>query len=193
MLHPTQLPDCAIFLNRILDFQEHLLELGCDRASLTPDDLRDALGEEAFKWLQSTRDTRKLFEPIYAFSRLPQEEKDVILADFRHDRQYTDHLEDASFQFHLLGDVDDQNRQRIKVWLINFYEQFAKSAGIDGTLLRHTSAVGKIEWWQAYHTKNGGRLTCSVCDGSMNHGMTAEHYLPKSKYPALAIHPHNLL
>jgi hypothetical protein len=65
MLHPTQLPDCANLLEKVLDFQEGLLAFGCRMTSIAPDDFRSELGDEVFNWLQTTKDTRKLFEPIY--------------------------------------------------------------------------------------------------------------------------------
>ncbi|RMH47322.1 MAG: hypothetical protein D6694_02180 [Gammaproteobacteria bacterium] len=92
----------------------------------------------------------------------------------------------------MLGDANDENRKAIKKWLVQFYEQFADS-GIGGMLIGQRGSFYKRDWWQAYSQGNGGRLTCAICDGTMNHAITVEHYLPKSIYPVLALHPHNLI
>ncbi len=191
MLHPTELPDCADLLEQVLDFQERLLEFGCRMPAITPDDFRAELGNEVFDWLDSTNARRKLFQPIYAFAELPQDEKESILADFRHDRTFWDNADDATFQFRLLG--DDENRKMIRMWLIRYFDIFSTTMGLDAALLGRNQSIGKGNWLQDYQEKNNRRITCAVCDGSMNHGVTVEHFLPKSRYPALSVHPYNLL
>lgn len=193
MLHPAELPEYSKQLEKVLDFQERLLEFGCRMPEITPDDFRDELGDELFDWLTSTRQLRKLFEPIYEFARLPQDEKDAILADFRHDRTFWDHKDNATFQFRLLGGSTNKNRQRVGTWLIGYYKRFSGTVGLDGPISEDVQSILKKSWFDAYRKKNKQRNTCAACDGSMNHGITVEHFLPKSRYPALSMHPYNLL
>ncbi|RMH47321.1 MAG: hypothetical protein D6694_02175 [Gammaproteobacteria bacterium] len=74
MLHPTRLPDCADLLERVLDFQEYVLELVCEHTNLSPDELRHVLGDNVFEWL----DANKLLYKILDFTKRPLDEKKLF-------------------------------------------------------------------------------------------------------------------
>jgi hypothetical protein len=196
MLHPTKLPDCAATLYLILDLQDHLLDFARSFMWGSADDFRTGLtaqlGQGIADWLYANR--ARFIDPLLGFSKRPQPVKDTILQAFRHDRQYPTGAENPAFTFELVVDNTDKAKGEIRAWLVNFYEQF-KQSGFPPCIGGGVTDFRDEDWVVAYRRVNqhSKTCTCAVCDGTLKDGTTIEHFFPKSKYPALSVHPYNLL
>lgn len=196
MLHPTKLPDCEAVLHLILDLQERLLDLMRSNVWQTLADVQASVAAtflpDVAQWLDANHD--KLLDRLIPLSQQPQAQKDAFVHAFQHDRQFPLDAQNPAFQFELIADGSDKTRELIKKWLTNFYDQLTAS-GFPACLVGGAQDFRKDDWTTAYRRTNQGRktCTCAVCDGTLKDGLTIEHYFPKSKYPALSLHPHNLL
>lgn len=194
MLHPTNLPDCESILQRLLDFQERLLEYACKHTDILQPDLELTFGKELADWLYVNR--QLMLDPLKRFAKLPQIEKDAVLTAYRHDRQYPAGKDDPTFTFLLRVDgTSPQACKDVKDWLVGSYKQFAEKIGFHPGCWAGagTEHFHKRHWHQSYLERNPKQHTCVACDSTLNQGRTVEHYFPKAKYPVLSVHPHNLI
>ncbi|TAK35598.1 MAG: hypothetical protein EPO30_11840, partial [Lysobacteraceae bacterium] len=194
MLHPTNLPDCEPILQQLLDFQERLLEYACQHNDIIQAELEAEFGKDITDWLFANKAC--VLQSLIPFSRQPQPDKGTVLADFRHDRRYPAGKDDPTFLFTLRVDnTPSPARKFAKEWLVGYYKQFAEKDGFPAFILPGVfiGLFNKQHWWQGFLAKNPKRYVCSVCDGTMNHGVTIEHYFPKAVYPTMSLHPHDLL
>lgn len=187
MLHPTQVPNCENTLLNVMAFQEHLLQFACVRAAFTQAEVEAAFGKEVSDWLYADH---RLIEPIVEFAGRPPADKAAVLAAFQHDRAYPIGKDDSTFRFQLTGNAEPA----IKKWLVRFFERL-EGSGFPAFLCGGATNFRKEDWVASYLRSNAGRraCTCAVCEGTMKDGKTIEHYFPKSLYPVLSVHPHNLL
>ena len=194
MLHPTKLPACSPILECILDFQEHLLSFACSHTAPTQVDLVAEFGLEVSNWLFNNH--QLVYDSLKPFMRdLSKSDKEAVLAQFRHDRNFPISRDDPTFSFELVTDATSpQYLTHVRKWLNGFYEQLGRS-GYHPNICGHgTVTFRETDWWNGYYQENPKRLTCAICDASLNSGgRTIEHYLPKSQYPSLSIHPDNLV
>ena len=151
-------------------------------------DLQSEFGVEIAKWL--TDNDVRVLEKLKEICRTKSvADKQVILSDFRHDREFTAHLNDPTFQFQTRPAKTDP----LRTWLVKFYEQL-KNTGFHPLICgHHPTDFRDIHWWELFNKENPKRTMCVTCDGMMINRKTIEHYLPKSEYPALSIHPSNLV
>ena len=194
MLHPTNLPACTPTMEQILDFQEHLLDFACRCDVYSQDDLVAEFGKDIAKWLHENR--MQVLDPLKKFiSAASQAEKISILEEFKHDRIFISFVDDPAFTFaFVVEDSSPEYVKEIRRWLIGYYKQLSTT----GFPIQICNTGGENftqhQWWTGYQTANPGANTCAVCDASLSAGgRTIEHFFPKSRYPALSIHPENLL
>jgi hypothetical protein len=194
MLHQANPPACSPEMECILDLQEKLLDFGCRHDAFLMDDLVAEFGQILADWLYENH--VRVLDSLKAFMRLaPEPQKRQILEQFKHDRLFGLLTDDPSFKFALMKTDASQNYiKEISRWLIGFYNQL-ETSGFHPYVCGHKdSGFTKKTWWEGYRFANPGTSTCSVCDGSLNAGgESIDHFFPKSQYPALSIHPVNLL
>ncbi len=194
MLHPTNLPACAPVLECILDFQESLLVYACSHTEVTRDHLETEFGSEIAAWLHDNR--QMVLDPLKHFmSEASQPDKETVLARFRHDRQFSYFYDDPSYQFQLVTTPESPaHLTQIKQWLNGYYSQLRQSGYHPAFCGHQAEPFCERDWWNGYYQENPKRFTCAICDADINAGgRTIDHFLPKSQYPALSVHPANLV
>ncbi len=76
--------------------------------------------------------------------------------------------------------------------LLEAFYQIALQEGLPiGTRGNTGRSFNRSQFVEIFKEENYGRV-CPLCDGDMN-GPEVDHWLPKSKYPALSCHPKNLM
>jgi hypothetical protein len=209
MLHQIRLPGYAPILQDFVRFQQQLLEFACTPAlsePLTADRVRQVFGDERGNWLvkklwevrsgNATDLCNNLMELTDYIKQYPIQ-RTAILVAFVHDIDFYSHLDDATFQFSY-RQLDKPARDKVKPIMIACYDLLADGfpCGRQGasTYLKRRD-VATIFWQE-----NRAILkVCPACDGE-SPTITRErvfsdvdHFLPKSLYPFLAIHPYNLV
>jgi hypothetical protein len=196
MLHPTKVPDCEAVLQLLLDLQEHLLDLARVNVWQTLVNVQASIAAtfppDVAQWLDAHHE--KFLDRLIPISRLSQAKKEALVGAFQHDRQFPLNAQNPTFQFELVADGVDKDRELVKTWLTGFYNQFAEG-GFPACLSGGDHEFCKKDWVKAYQRANheGMTCTCSACDGTLAGGLTIDHYFPRSRYPALSLHPHNFL
>lgn len=199
MLHPVSLPDCAEALWRVVELQGALLELACTQNPRDTAVLRTRFPEDVVNWLWQRE--QKLLTPLVPFSAhtdLP--EKQEILEAFRHDIRYRDHFDDPSFVFALQPQAPGASDlvKGVSNWLKNFYDVLSKS-GIPSVVTGYHQDISQQVILGEFDAANVDMRVCPVCDGTWMERTgtgiigSVDHFLPRSSYPALSVHPLNLL
>lgn len=167
---------------------ERLLGFVETHNAISTADLQSEFGVEIAKWL--TDNDVRVLEKLKEICRTKSvAEKQVILSDFKHDREFTAHLDDPTFQFKTRPAKTDP----LRTWLVKFYEQL-KNTGFHPLICGHHPTDFRDEhWWAFFYQENPQQSMCVTCDGMMTNRKTIEHYLPKSEYPVLSVHPSNLV
>jgi len=115
------------------------------------------------------------------------------LEEFRHDRGFVTQTADPGFTFRLRPALGGRHREQARQWLIGYYNQLGKSGFHPNICIHSSDYFTSQKWWDGFYETNPRQRMCSVCDGTLNHGQTIEHYFPKSEYPVLSVHPANLI
>jgi len=209
MLHQIRLPGYALILQDFVRFQQQLLEFACTPAlsdPLTPDRLKQAFGDERGDWLvkklwgersgEATDLCNDLVE-LTAYIKQHPEKRALVIAAFAHDVDFYSHLDDGTFHFDY-RQLDHQTQSRVKPLMVACYDLLGDGFPYNGQgsqkkLNRRDVAT---MFWQ----DNRAILrVCPACDGQPPHVIKTrafsdvDHFLPKSLYPFLAIHPYNLV
>ena len=127
MLHPINLPDCFEALWIVVSIQEELLNLACTTDPRNRNILNMHFNAETVQWLWFHKSP--LLDPLESFIKHPDLlEKQVILAAFRHDITYDDHLNDPSFVFQLQPKSNAPSPLAVSIgkWLETFYDVIAR-------------------------------------------------------------------
>lgn len=199
MLHPVERPPCIDALTTVVGIQLKLLKVARDEDIRIIDVLRRHFSNNEIDWLWHHK--QKLLDPLRVFiANLDTIEKNGIIAAFKHDLSYVDHVDDDVFEFSLLPKATGASAtvQSVGKWLENFYDIFVKW-GIPRLLTGYHIDINQQVLLEEYNTINRNMRVCPVCDGTwMEKGETGivgsvDHFLPRSSYPALSMHPSNLL
>lgn len=147
---------------------------------------------------------------------LPSEQKTDIFDAFKHDIDLDgilQRLEPKVFRFKALPERCNDAQAIIKDLLVSFYEDILVAKGVPADVLGEEEALDHQEILQSYRQMNLRLKVCPGCDGEPPLRVSArarprpdekphhplwlsanvDHFLPKSKYPCLAIHPLNLV
>lgn len=174
-----------------------------------------ALGRpEVGKWLW--RKYAIIAAPLVRLLLLPLDQKVGILAAFNHDVDLAGILRSSDRKVFHIGAIPDGSKAAlaiIKDLLVSFYEDVLVGQGIRAEVLGEEEAFDHQEILQSYRRTNLRLKVCPGCDGEPplrastrsrqqmgdkpKHllwlSANVDHFLPKSKYPFLALHPLNLV
>lgn len=198
MLHPVSLPDCFDHLWLIVSLQEALLELSCSEDATDAVVLNQHFDTATVGWLRKHK--QKLLDPLTEFANHPnQVEKQAIVDAFRHDITYHKHLEDPSFTFHLQPEQQMPSFLAVSVgkWLENFYDKVMQ--GVPAAIVDYAQGISSQVVYREFAEINTETNVCPACDGTWMEPTSTgilgslDHFLPRSKYPALSVHPFNLI
>jgi hypothetical protein len=201
VLHPVSLPECAKALRKVVALQGDLLTLACDDDPRKINSLKAKFAESSVAWLWSFK--QKLIDPLGHFIDCPNaEQKEAIKDAFFHDVAYDSkkNLDDPTFRFLLLPVAKQPSDLAVSVgkWLENFYEVLARK-GFPAAITGYKVLISNQIMLGEFDIVNTNMRVCPICDGTwMEKTSTGivgsvDHFLPRSKYPALSVHPANLL
>jgi len=199
MLHPVNRPDCIDALWLAVYIQEELLKLSLTKDPLDIRNLNSVFGRDTVSWLWKYK--QKLIDPLTNFyNHTNSTQKNDILLAFRHDINYYKQYSDRTFTFYLQpkANLPSPLAAQVGGWFENFYDVITQKgfpASVSGYRCDINAQVINAETL----SKNDGLYVCPVCDGTwMERTSTGilgsiDHFLPRSIYPALSVHPYNLL
>jgi len=192
MIYQTSIPDCWNYLDRLLDFQEQLLQFCANNQSYDATELRNYLGAEVFEWLNTSPTRQRILDHLKTYIKQEEKIKVQVLEEFRQDRRFPERITDSAYHLRLMNGQFPllKNLQRM---LINFYEQLKDSgypSHLCGCSNDHFTAN---DWWAGFQANNPQFLTCPMCDATLSGGKSIEHFFPKGTYFAMSVHPFNLI
>lgn len=191
MIYPITIPDCWNNLDRLLDFQEQLLEFCVNRRSYDSAELMNILGTEVYGWLNTSPPRQRILDHLIAYINQEESIKTQILEKFRQDRLFPQRVSDDAYQLSLVNSHFPLLKDLQKL-LINFYDLF-KANGYPSQLCGFSNEYFSAkDWWTSFQTTNPQYLTCPICDASLSNGQSIEHFFPKGTYFAMSVHPFNL-
>ncbi len=186
MLYPIKPPIPSDYLDGLRDLQIKLIELCFDEEDVNPETLHNSLPPEIANFL--CNNFKKLIGTLKrAIRTIPISSKEEIIRIFKHDYSFSEHITDDAFQF---LELDDECVSKLKKWCIIIFKQF--TSRIDDCITKN-GYINKKEWIKKYKQNNPFLDICPFCDCQYHKEVTIEHYLPKSIYPFLAVHPMNLI
>lgn len=201
MLHPVNRPDCIDALWLAVFIQEELLKLSLTKDPSDKANLSIIFSQETVHWLLSYKDD--LLNGLNDYFQHPVVgDKKAILDAFRHDITYHEHLNDPGFVFQLQPKQNLPSGLSVAVgkWLENFYDVITNvKKGFPAKVTGFSCDINGQVIYSETLKKNPSLHVCPACDGTwMEKTSTGvlgsiDHFLPRSSYPALSVHPINLL
>ena len=199
MLHPVNRPDCIDALWLVVYIQEELLKLSLTKDPLDICNLNSVFGRDTVSWLWTYK--KKLLDPLTNFyNHTNSTQKNDILLAFLHDINYYKQYNDRTFTFCLQPNVNLPSPLAAQVgcWFENFYDVITRW-GFPASVSGYKCDINAQVIYAETLSKNNGLYVCPVCDGTWMertstgiHG-SIDHFLPRAIYPALSVHPYNLL
>ena len=211
MLHKINRPNYFEKMEYILEIQQKFLCFICD--SSLPSELDEDLLNMEFKengswiyknlWKKDRAGTKvksEFYRDIISFNNLIRsnpDKKDIIINSFKNDIKFHTHLNNSDFRFYYNVYLDNSVKNAIKPLMLIFYS-FLESGlilHIDGNdfIFRRDVLI------TSFFESNPDLEVCPACDGQrpdkidIKFYADCDHFLPKSKYPFLSVHPDNLV
>jgi len=187
MLHQINQPFTSDYFNGIRNLQVQLIELCFNNKDVDEATIRENFPPEVASWLN--QNFNKLIGNLNrAVENIPNSTKDEIINVFLSDYAFSESLSNSEFQFREVG---NQEVSKLAKWCTNFFTQF--TSGIDRCITKN-EFINKGVWKQKYKFNNLIVKVCPFCDCYYHKGtISIEHFLPKSIYPFLSVHPTNLI
>jgi hypothetical protein len=212
VLHRINYPNCRTQLEKILEFQQQVLEMVCDPAispALQETEVKQRFSDQDVgDWLWKrlwkkgnvnngeTNFHKKLIEAIKEIQKNPSVGQSVVDA-FRNDVSFNQNLNDATFQFSFPSlNLEENLSKAIKELMEAFYKDLLEQGFpvcVHQGQENFSRASFVKEFWQA---ELG---VCPACDGQRPDSIEGEvrchidHFFPKAHFPFLSIHPANLI
>lgn len=201
MLHPVSLPECAKAIKKIVEIQGNLLTLACTANIRDINILKGNFSVATVNWLWYHK--QKLLDLLGEFIDCTNLQEKIVIKDaFFHDITYdaAENLNDPAFIFLLQpkANLPSQLAKSVGKWLESFYDVLS-TKGIPSAVTGYNQDISQQVILGEFDQKNVDMRVCPVCDGTwMEKTSTGivgsiDHFLPRSKYPALAVHPTNIL
>lgn len=147
------------------------------------------------KWI--TKGDRKELKEISTYLSKNPEQRDLLRAVFQHDAHYYDHIEDVGFAFEFFQ-LDEEVKKLIGAWMVQFYK-LLEGDGLPMYIMGDKATLNLGKYIAIWEEKNPNLKVCPACDGKLPDRLKQrrlsdlDHFLPKSLYPLLALHPRNLV
>lgn len=147
-----------------------------------------------------------------AKSRDPAGMQQKILDAFDHDIYFHEHITDHDFRFFYLETLTERTRKAIRPLMESFYTHLLAKSGFPTCIHGHQDAISRDAFLKLFWQNNLTVKVCPACDAPQSDQFgvlpdedaeagddpfkafdDADHFLPKSKYPFLSVHRHNLV
>ncbi|MFK7947304.1 MAG: hypothetical protein AB8G11_06940, partial [Saprospiraceae bacterium] len=219
MLHSVSMHNSVNELNRIVEFQREILIISVRMShlpfSLTKDFLIRFIKPKEGEWLWKKMWTQprnkngvkppleestfnKKLQKLIDYLKNNVSEGKKILDAFDNDIEFHKHLNNPDFRFQYLT-LTENTQNAVKPLMIAFYEDLLKSGfiqeihkGVEASRYNRDKFIGSF--WKV----NNELEVCPACDRERSDKVDdkvyddADHFLPKSVYPFLSLHPYNL-
>lgn len=209
MLHEVSLPTCIDELERLVRFQRRVLAFACDPTTALPLDeagCKGALGEDAGAWFwqrlwnnkRKKTAIHKELEKLITFLQANPAQRVTLLDAFDNDVQFHERADDPSFRFHSQTALGKAAFEAVTPLMKDFYNKLL-SNGFPPEVHEGNGTLDRDAFISAFWAANPEVKICPGCDGDRaeisegKHYEDADHTFPKSKYPFLSLHGHNLL
>lgn len=213
MLHEINSPTCAPQFEQIVQFQGRVLAFACDATTTLPLDEQKlvlSFGQDVGGWLGERlwkRETKgqpskssfhKALEHLIRYVTRHPSQRRRIMEAFNHDIEFHLHLTDTSFEFWYRTKLSKKAQSAVRGLMKVFYTELLMSgfpAHIHGYVKKIDRDVLIAAFWEA----NQKLEVCPACDAPKPDAIEkkvyadADHFLPKTAYPFLAVHPTNLV
>jgi hypothetical protein len=210
MLHPVKPVTCLPEMNKLLEFQRGVLELGIAiaKGDTTNDEtgFKRILGSVAGAWFwerckEGSKTWSKYLKRFVNTCKKHPKHSQKLLDIFDHDKNFETHLSDNSysFQYPLLPIIF---RKGIRPLLEFFYHYFASTGFGSEIHNKQGFTLTREAFLIAYQDINANKSlrVCPICDADFPDvnaknipDCELDHFFPKSSYPMLSIHPFNLI
>lgn len=202
MLHPIKVPSCAPALEWLVQLQQDLLTKLCDpattEATVTAGWIA-ATRPDCSSWLEkfARRSFQKktLLSSMQTIAAASPTQKQAIVHYFGTSQLFADAFDSTISAPTVLSSLESLGHDPTASSLRHFLEAFYEVALQNGLPINADGHPGRgfdrRRFVETCQQENYGRV-CPFCDGDMN-GPQVDHWLPKSKYPALSCHPKNLV
>ena len=178
---------CAEVPGRLMKMIQTILDYSIQSLVQEPDfeELSESV-EEDFRYLFGRAAVHSAIEELF---ELPYIERTVLCEAFENDSEFKDHINDASYSFRRIP----ENENKVLSNLCNALYDEVRSGLPAGNKTEFNVRLLQTQFAQT----NGalGRV-CPVCVRELVFPLgegEVDHYFPRKKYPALALHPYNLL
>lgn len=197
MLHRTDLPTCSAGLMRLVRFQRRVLKFSVTQAAGAASSRAAYLayfGAELGAWLYRKSVRRNeiiaIRQHVAADPTLPGR----ILEAFTNDITFHASGNSSAFRFQW-SQLPDPTRAVVAPLMEAFYDSFLAKQGIPQKIhrLSNYNELRTSDVKAAFVAANPEAKACPACDHDIGQGTDADHYLPKSLYPFLSVHPYNLI
>jgi len=216
MLHQVNLPGCVPQLKKIVEFQREVLQYACEgkfQIPLVEADLKALFGDNKGSWLWGklwTQPKKKngilppkkestlhlSIQKLAEYYQQNTKEGVATLVAFDNDILFADHLNDPNFRF-LYPKLTKTNKGLISPLMVSFYVDLLKSGFIEA-IHGNPQKLDRDGFIASFWENNKELGVCPACDRERSDKVDkkvfddADHFLPKSKYPFLSLHPFNL-
>jgi hypothetical protein len=202
MLHPIKVPSCSPALEWVVQLQRDILAKLCDpatKADLVTPEWVAAIRPDCSDWLkifaQRTHNKCGLLLAMRTLARASRTQKRTILRYFENNQALTEAFRSTGRVPPTVSHLNSLGQGEIVSHLRILLEAFYEIALRDGLPIDAQGRMGqkfdRSQFVKTFKEENFDRV-CPFCDGDLN-GPEVDHWLPKSKYPALSCHPKNLV
>jgi hypothetical protein len=210
MLHPVKPVTCLPEMNKLLEFQRGVLELGIAiaKGNATNDEtgFKQVLGVDAGQWFwERYKGNQEWRNGMTAFVNACTNQLlfcNAILPAFDNDILFQDHLVDANYGFEF-PNLENSIKEAIKQLFKVFYEYSRKIGYPKAVHGKNNFKLTRTEFLKGYESNdsNGILYVCPICDKEISdEDLDAEigicdldHFFPISIYPFLSFHSYNLI
>jgi hypothetical protein len=204
VLHPIKQAKCGKKLQAIVELQHQLLAFVCDpactSAHLAKPEFVKQFGPDKGSWLWArfTAGRSPVLEVLTTLVKLSVTDRQVILAAFEHDIRFEEHYDDDAFTF-TFRVLSPDAQVAAKSLLQKFYDPLLTRSGYPKAVHGDDGIFNRDDLIRAFWNSNPDLGVCPACDGQKPDEVDSkvyadvDHFLPKSEYPFLSCHEHNLL
>lgn len=180
---------CSDVLDRLMKMIRTILEYSIRTLVQEPDfDELSGEFEEEFQYLLKRKPVKRAVEALFELTYL---ERVDVCDGFENDAAFEEYIDDDSYQFR---ELTERERKVLSGLCNEIYK--AVRRGLPPGDSAHTQfSVGMLKKQFVEENDNFGKV-CPVCIRELlfdDREGEADHYFPRKKYPALTLHPYNIL
>jgi hypothetical protein len=170
-----------------------------------PDDLKSRIAATCpdplmVKWISNPqgKHLKQKITSVAQYLAAHPDQRVLLRSAFQHDVEYHQHLNETDFAF-AFSQLDTDLQAHIQSLMVYLYEYLGDD-GYPIVVMGDKRTFSRGDYLVLWEERNGTLNVCPACDGKKpdigrkKHRLSdLDHFLPKSVYPLLALHPRNLV